>query len=260
MSKYFFLGSFLPPLKVGNKPDIQFNDLIELFKKNMVKADFEKISFLRSYIDLKNIQNLLKKQPLDSRGNYNEKELDEAILNRDGFENYLFEYLDEFETKEKQILHFHKLFLTFFHNAQSRKKGFLKRYFHFEREWKLILTAYRAKKLQRDLTLELQYEDSSDPLVAQIIAQKDSSLFEFPTEYEDLGESLKNSMDNPKKQYEIISTFRFNKVNESVQDKHFSIDFVLGYFVQHIIVEDYYSLNDKKGSLGLTEIIKGVVL
>jgi len=259
MAKYFFLGSVLPPLKIGRKPDLFFQDVLELFRVNMTRSDLEKIARIRQYIDLKNVWQLLKKQPLDSRGNFTEKELDEALLNREGLPEYLFEYFDGYEALEDQLRYFSKVFILFFKEMDENERGFLKFYFNFEREWRLILVGQRSKKLGLDPTKELQHEDFSDPLVAQIIAQKDASFFEFPYGYEELDEKLKEVKDDPKRQYEAMAVFRFDRIAERVQDAPFSIDYILGYFVQLMIIEDWNALSEMQGNQSLTEIVKGNV-
>ncbi|MGE0199222.1 MAG: DUF2764 family protein [Simkaniaceae bacterium] len=257
MAQYFFLGSILPPLKIGSKVGLFFEDLMELFRDNMGPSDLEKVVLIRRYIDLKNVWQLLKKRPLDPRGNLTEKELDEALLNREGLPQYLFDYFEEYESLEEQLRNYSKVFIQFFKKMDKTQRGFLKFYFGFEREWRLILAGYRSKKLGVDPAKELQHEDLSDPLVAQILAQKDAPFFEFPFGYEELDEKLKEVIGDPKRQYEAMAAFRFNKIAERVQDDPFSIDYILGYFIQLMIVEDGNVLNEKEGNQNLTEIVKG---
>lgn len=256
MGHYFFLGSVLPPLKTGSKPDLTFEELMELFRDNMSRKDLKKVSLLRLYIDLKNVRQLLMKQPLDPRGNLSEKELDEALLNRESLPEYLFEYFDKYETEAEQIRNYSEVFIQFFKEMEKKEKGFLKFYFNFEREWRLILAGYRAKKLGVDPTVELQHEDATEPLVAQILAQKDAPFFEFPFGFEELDEKLKGIQKSPKEQYETMAAFRFHRILDKTQDHPFSVDFALGYFACQMIVEDWNALNEKQGNQSLTEITR----
>ena len=257
MSKYFFLGSILPPLKVGSEPGIVFEEFLVLLEDNMSASDLEKVKAIRTYIDIKNVQSLMKKEEIDHRGNLNEKELDEAIVNQQGLPEYLFEYLEGTESVEEQLRHFSKVFIAYFKEMEKKYRGFLQGYFRFEREWRIALAGYRAKKLGVDPGEELQHEDFHDPLVAEILAQKDAPFFEFPFEYAQLGEKLKNAQGKPKEQYEVMAAFRFNRVGDEVQDDPFSLDYVLGYLVQLMIVEDAWALDEKHGSQMLSEIVKG---
>ncbi|NGX51248.1 MAG: hypothetical protein K1060chlam2_01113 [Chlamydiae bacterium] len=259
MGMYYFLGSVLPQLKLGDKPDILFVELMELFRENMGESDLEKVAKVRQYIDLKNVWQLLKKQPLDPRGNLIEKELDEALVNREGLPEYLFDHFDLYDSEEERLRHFSKVFILFFKEMDETRTGFLKLYFNFERERRLILVGVRAKKLGVDPAKALQYEDFKDPLVAQIIAQKDAAFFEFPFGYEELAEKLKEVEGDPKGQYEAMAAFRFDKLTENWQDHPFSLDYLLCYLVQLMIIEDWIALDETEGNQSLTEIVKGNV-
>jgi len=261
MVKYFFLGSLLPPLKIANKPELSFRDVLDIVDLNITSIDLKKLFSLRQYVDIKNVYFFLKKQPLDPRGNYGKKELEEALLHREGLPRYLFAYFDRYETLKEQQSNFSKVLIRFFTemgHKENKRKGFLSFYFTFEREWRLILAGQRAKNLGVDIAKALQHEDFTDPFVTQIITQKDSTSFEFPCGYETLGEKLREVRGDPKKEYEVMAIFRFEKIAEMVQDIPFSIDYILGYFVQLMIVEDYHFLDDMEGEQRLTKIVSNI--
>lgn len=257
MSRYFFLGSILPSIRVGIKPGILFDDLITLYKDNLGFSDLEKVKVIRSYIDLKNIQKLLKKEEIDHRGNLNEKELDEAIVNQEDLPSYLFDFLEEYQEVAEQLRNYSKVFILFFREMDKKHRGFLRDYFRFERGWRVVLAGYRSKKLGVDPAAALQHEDFHDPLIAEILAQKDAPFFEFPFEYAELGEKLKDIRQEPDKQYQLMADFRFHRVQDMVQDHPFSIDYLLGYLAQLMIVEDRVALDEKRGSENLNEMVKG---
>jgi hypothetical protein len=256
MSKVYFLGSILPPLRVGDEPPLLFDELMMLYRDNLSRSELEKIEKIRLYIDLKNIQKLLKNQPIDSRGTLSEKELDEAIVNQEGLPDYLFDFFEEFQEVSDQLRNYSKVLITYFKEMKKKCRGFLKDYFCFEREWRILLAGYRAKKLGVDLMKELQYEDFHDPFVAEVIAQKDAPFFEFPFEYMQLGEKLKEAK-SPEEEYYLMAEFRFQWVKEKVQDDPFSISYLLGYLVQLMIVEDDFAQSKEKGSEHLTQMMKG---
>lgn len=228
-----------------------------LYKDNLGREDLERVQAIRTYIDLKNIQKLLKKDEIDHRGNLNEKELDEAIVNQEGLPSYLFDFFEEHQEVSEQLRHYSKVLISYFREMEKKHKGFLKEYFRFEREWRVLLAGYRAKKLGVDPTVELQHEDFHDPLVAEVLAQKDAPYFEFPFEYVELGEKLKDAGQNPEKQYQVMADFRFHYIEEAVQDHPFSVDYLLGYLVQLMIVEDAFALDEKRGNANLNEMVKG---
>lgn len=259
MSKLFFLGSVLPPLKVGSEPGILFEDLLLLLKDNMSASSLEKVKALRNYIDLKNVEQLLKKGEIDPRGNYTEKELEEAFVNQEGLPPYLFEHLEGADQEEEQLRHFSKVYIRFFKEMVKKHRGFMKWYFNFEREWRILLTGYRAKKLGVDPANALQHEDLHDMLVAQILAQKDAPFFEFPFEYEELGERLKEVQGDPKGQYLEMAKYRFQNIEEETLDAPFSEGYLLAYVARLMIVEDVWALDERQGHETLQEMVKGNV-
>ena len=56
-----------------------------------------------------------------------------------------------------------------------------------------------------------------------------------------------------------MAAYRFNRVGDAVQDIPFSIDYLLGYMLQQMIVDDAYALNEKQGNQTLSEIVKGSI-
>ena len=226
-----------------------------LFEENMSKRDLKKIQIIRSLVDLKNVKRLFQNIPLDKRGNMTEKELEEAIVTREGFPSYLYEHLDRYDQVTDKVGQFSRVFADFFREMESKKGGFLPFYFSFERKWRLLMIGFRSKKIKRDLAKELQYEDFRDPLVAYILAQKDHPQFEFPMDYRDLHDQLKEAESHPKKQYEALATYRFNKWRARMETRPFSIDYILGYFVQFMLIEDWQNLSRERGYQKLNEIV-----
>lgn len=256
MKNCLFLGAALPPLEWGETPQISFDALVELYRMNLSLSDFKKVELIRRLIDLNNVRQLLKKEPLDPRGNLTEKEMDAALLNKEILPPFLFDFLEEFESVEERLRYFSKLFVLFFQEMEKKKDPFLRFYFHFERGLRLSLVGFRAKKLGIDLDRELQYEDFSDPLVIEILSQKDSAQFEFPTEYEELGEKIGTVGIDPMELYEKVAQFRFEQVRERMQDYPFSLGYVLSYFVLFLLLEDKEALNEREGSALLNKLVK----
>jgi hypothetical protein len=258
MSSSIFLWSALPSLQLKSAPELSFDELIYLFKMNLLSSELEQVEVIRRYIDLKNVKHLLLHEPIDLRGNFTEKELDEALISREGLPVYLFDFLDEYESEEEQASHFSKVLMQFFRDPEQRKGRFLEQYLDFERRWRLSLTGFRAKNFSVSLAEELQDEDQSDLFVAEIVAQEGGGYFEFPFEYKGLGESLKAVEKSPMKHYDLMAEFRFYWVEEQMQGKPFSLDYILGYLVQFLIVEDGCLLQEKRGGELLDKLMQDV--
>ena len=256
MKNTYFLGTVLPELVIDAEPDLQFQELINLFRMNMSQSDLDKVAIIRTFIDLENIKRFLQNIELDSRGNLTEKQLDEALLNKETLPSYVFDLFDQYETTKERLSHFSRIFVEFFKDPNNQKGKFLTFYFNFEREWRQMLVGYRAKKLGRDLITELQYEDFGDPFVAEILAQKDSAQFEFPYEYEDLGLMFSSGDESPLGQYKMMVKFRFDKIKAFVENTPFSIDWTLAYLTMFNLVHDYHALDNTKGQKLLNLVLK----
>jgi hypothetical protein len=240
----------LPPLSLREKPELSFEDLMTRLELSLSKKDFEKVKVLRLFYDITNIRLLLKEEPIDPHGNLSEKELDEALLVRAVLPDYVHFFLERFEKVSDKIRNFPGLLALFFNEEIPKQKGFLKEYLKFERESRLVLLALRAKQLGRDVVRELQYEEPTDPFIAHILAQKDAGSYDPPMEYADLKELIAACYTDPWAEYRAFAEYRFNKIEEMVEPRPpFSIDQVLGYTAQLMIVEAMRELDAEKGNM-----------
>lgn len=257
MRNYFFVVPSLPPLSLFEKPEITFGELMTRLEINLSKEDLEKTKVLRLFIDIYNIRALLMEEPVDSRGNLNEKELDEALLIHNILPNYVFEFLDQFEKVPDKIRNFYGLLARFFNEEIPLQTGFLRKYLIFERECRLVLLAIRAKQLGRDVAMELQFEDSTEPLIAHILAQKDSPSYEPPMEYTDLKELIISSYADPWAEHKAFAEYRFRKIEEFAENGHFTIDQILCYMAQLMILESINELDVDRGNMILETFKSG---
>ena len=200
-------------------------------------------------MDILNIRPVLQEEEIDPRGNLDEKDLNLALLDRDFFPSYVFDFFEENETLAEKLKHFPSLLSQFFREEIESQTGFLKKFFSFEREWRLVLLALRAKSLQRDPVEELQFEDPKDPFIMQIVSQKDSDQYEPPIEYKEIKDLLLSSGEDPWEQNKVIALYRFNKIQELVEEKQFSMDYILAYLAQLMIVEYWNELDKAKGKI-----------
>jgi Protein of unknown function (DUF2764) len=252
MTDYYFLASLLPSLEIGHVPALGFPELKTLMNENLTRSDLKKVATLLSLIDLENIRAFWVKEPLDPRGNFNEEQIAHALMDHtwptgETFAPYLSEYLEKYRTNEERLLHFPLLMSQFFTQMIDQEKGFLRDYFAFQREMRLVMVGFRAKKMGRDLSAELQYEDPTDPIVAQILAQKDAKTYEPPFEYKELRPIFEEFGDSPLELYKAIYTYQFNHIVELWGTEFFSVDRILNYAARLILVERWLELNVQKG-------------
>jgi hypothetical protein len=246
MNYYYFVGSSLPVLKIETSPEITFDDLLSLIQTNFEEKDLEKVNKLRRFIDIKNLKKYWLKQPIDMRGNLKEKEIEEQVLIHDFFSGFVFDFIEKYENIQDRIKYFSSLLAHFFQREIEENQDFLSQYFSFERNVRLILLALRSKKYNRDISKELQFEDFKDPLVANILSQKDMDRFDPPSGYEELANIyLEHEMDPIKLSMELIK-YKLRTISEMVFLKPFTVDYILGYMVRLMLVEDWQIANEQK--------------
>ncbi len=253
--QYYFLLSALPPLSLKAMPEITFKELKDLLLLNLSPSDFEKLRTLLRPIDLYNIRALWLGQPLDERGNLAAKELEDSLLIQEGLPPYLLDFLDRYEATQERLKAFPSLFSSFFRESEESLHGFLQKYYQFERERILILTALRAKAAGRNLVRELQFEDPYDPFIREILAQKDSSDFIPPKEFEDLKILFVEKAHDPEKLNRAILEYRLKKIEEMEDEESpFSIDQVLGYVARFLIVDSWFQRDREQGRLEVEKL------
>ncbi len=254
MANYYFLAASLPELQIGEKPDIDFSEFSHRLEDNLNETDMEQTVVLRRYLDIINLRALFLGKPLDWRGNLNESELDEVVLHSQGMPEYILDFLEKHESLEARIKNFSQVIATYFVTEIQNAQGFLRDYLKFEREIRLVLLGFRSKMMGRDLVKELQYEDFSDPLVAYLLLQKDSDVFEPPSEYHELKELFYPSQLNPLQRYQKFLTFKFQRIEEMVENPLFSIDYILSFIVKFLLVEWSNELDHDKGNVVLDNL------
>lgn len=247
MAQYVFTTSSLPPLKIGEEPEMSFDELDLFLYENLLPKDYSQVKILRGFYDLLNIRALWKEETLDKHGNLDAKDLEEAILDHAVLAPYVLRFLDEYKTKEERLRYFPLLISEFYKAEAKNSDPFLKQYLEFERCLQLVLVGFRAKKLNRNLEKELQFEDPDDTLIAQILAQKDALQFEPPEGFEELKAIFHSYQDMPIKLYQALCEYRFEKIEEMMGSAPFSISKILGYIVELIMAEKWMELDEKKG-------------
>lgn len=258
MTNYYYLAISLPQLRIGTPPEMGFHEFITLLKENLSHSDLLKTHQIRWYYDIQNMRALWNHEPLDYWGTLNENELEEVLLNREGggLPSYVFDFLNQYETTEERKKYFPLLLITFFNEESKHSSGFLKEYNRFERNLRLIIAAYRARQLGRNLAQEMQFEDPEDKIVAQLLAQSDAKEFAPPEGFEDLKPLLEKYYGDPLELNKALSEYRFDKIETMLNFDVFSIDRILGYLIQYMMVDKWTHFNKQQGKEILDQMFK----
>lgn len=248
MARYYFVGTMLPSLSFDSPPEISLEQLEILLRDNLTKRDYEKGLMLRHYYDILNLRAFWQEKEFDPRGELNPYDMGEALINRACLPDYVFEFIEYYPKMEDRLHHFPLLLARFFQSAGKIKDPFLHEYLNFERELRLVTTAFRAKKLGRDLSVEFQYEDPEEELIGQLLAEQESKVFEPPEKYKELKGIFEKWGDHPMALQKALDQYRFEKVEGLVDMADtFSMERILAYLVQYMIVEKWFQLDKEKG-------------
>lgn len=247
MASYYFLATLLPSLHIGEKPELGYHELCYFLRDNLSSADYEKVTVIRRFTDIQNIRQFFQGDDLEPYGNIDPLLFEESLITGEGWPPYVVQYLEKYEEPKERLDHFLYLVTRYSQIEIPKLNGFLRRYLKFERDVQLLMTAFRARALGRDLTKELQYEDPKDPLIIQLIAEKEGKSVEPPEPYGDLKPLFEENYHNPLNIHRALYEYRFDWVNREIGEDPFSTNRVLGYLIQLILVEKWLRLDRKKG-------------
>lgn len=254
MANYYFVVNALPDLTLGIAPELSFKEVKEMLELNLHPKDLEQIKLLLRPVDLYNLRALWLHLPLDEKGNYQAKEWEEILLVREGLPSYLNDFLERYETLADRLRYFSSLSVSMYQEEGMRCTGFLRAYFQLQRELRLVLTALRAKQAGRDLVRELQFEDPTDPFVAEILAQRDAPDYIPPLEYTELKAVFTEHRTQPQKLHYALLQYEFNKIEELEENQHFTMDRILGYLARLRLVESWQMLDRNQGLTAVEQL------
>lgn len=251
MTEYYFLVSLLPSLEIGRVPGMAFPELKDFISMNVTPRDQRRISHFLRLLDMENLRAYWAEEPCDPRGTLSQDELASALVNgqwsaNEPFPFYLQDYLAKYPSTEERLSYFPFLMSQFL-SLEAEEEGFIKKFFTFQREMMWVLVGFRAKKLGRDVIAELQYEDISDPILMQIIAQKDAPTYEPPFEYKELKPIFEEYGNTPLDLHKALYEYQFNKIIELWGGSLFTLDRILNYMARLILCERWLELDGTKG-------------
>ncbi len=257
MSNYYFVGCILPTLSFEVEPEINFIELDTLLRDNLSQKDYEKTVSIRRFFDILNLRATWLNESIDPRGEMNVNDIEEAVITHAGLPSYIFDFLARYQSLEERLENFPLLLAKFFKEAQQNKDHFLRTYFKFERELRLVTSGFRAKKLGRDLAIEMRYEDPEEEIINALVSQKDIKVFEPPEGFEELKIFFEKYSDDPLLLQKALDEYRFNFIDQLVDmSDAFSIERILAYMAQLIIVEKWFELDKAKGMKIVDIIVK----
>lgn len=231
--QYYFLDTFLPPLKYGEENEIHFQDFKDLLFLNLTQRDLIKLDKLFRIYDLMNLRAFWKQQPLGLFGNWDEIRFETLDYDEEDVPRYIREFLENYPQKEEQIAHFPQLLLTYYHLPVP--KGFLSWWLKFEAGLRLNLTAIRAIVQNRSLDDELIFKNRDDEEAQEIKLEVAAKEYRPKPPYHNLMDLYLQHHTNPLELDQELDRFRFKAVEDQLTFDHFSINYVLAYVVLYMM-------------------------
>ena len=125
MTQYYFLSCAFPKIKLGEKPELSSEALRHLMDMNLSCPDKKMLSDFLLLTDLDNLRRLWLERPLDIKGNLSPGELEDALQRRDFFPDYVFDFIDRFESNKERLQNFQS-FWSSISGKGSGKAAFLR--------------------------------------------------------------------------------------------------------------------------------------
>ncbi len=260
MTHYYFLATALPALEWGVPPELSPEELRDLLDDHLTASDRLQLMNWRLLFTLENLRALWRGLPVSRWGTMSQVELEEALLLQEGLPGYVYLFMERYTDREKRLQHFPSLIKTYYQEAIRQTRGLIQRYLQFDRELSLVMVGFRAKRLGRDLLQELQFEDPEDPLVAQILAQRDAAVFEPPSVYLALRPLFHAAHDHALQLYEAIAYVRFKWLQDTLDGTApFSFDSIAAYVMQYYILRQWSKLDFKRGAQIVDTLVEEIL-
>lgn len=262
MTQYFFLSSLLLEQSFIDSSSMNFDNLDSLLSLNLNKKDYQKWIILKRFFDLENFAFLwTQKEITHSFGEVTQVNVEQLLSegrwsNYDLFEDFFLDFLNSYQTNDLRLLNYSVLVRSFLLYYQDYD-FFFSKYFRFKMDLRVVFAGYRAKNLGFDISYVLREEDAHDPIVYQLLMQKDSKVFEPPLEYMDLKPIFDEFRYNSVALRQALINYEKNKLEDMFESDCFSSSLVLSRAVGYLLTYKY-ELRDSTEGKEKMDIIAGI--
>ncbi|ANG65770.1 DUF2764 family protein [Chlamydia gallinacea] len=253
MTQYCFLSLFLLPQIPESPPVYSFRDLDDFLRLNLSQKDFKHYVILKRFFDFNNFAFFWSgKKITQSYGMVTQENVENLLRLQQWsddceFEDFFKDFLLQYKTSQERLDNFSYLVGEFLAHYRNSSSEFLRTYFTFKQNLRVILAGFRSRVLQLDVSYVLRNEDSSDPIVLQVLMQKDSPHYELPREFADLSSVLEDYGHLPHTLNRTLSLYEFHKIEEMYRDKYFDADAVLAKITTYLLAIHHNVASVEKG-------------
>ena len=121
MTQFYFLRTSLPEIQIDAPLPLPFDELMYMLRHNLSDKEWMLIGKIRLYYDLLNLNALLRELPIDEKGILEGNSLEKAVQSKEYFPTYVFDFFEEYTSKEEQVRHFGRVIATLFSRGNRTK-------------------------------------------------------------------------------------------------------------------------------------------
>ncbi|EPP34525.1 hypothetical protein CP10139811_0393 [Chlamydia ibidis] len=264
MTQYYFLSSFFPNQLPEAPPLYSFEALDSLLLLNLSKRDFAHYVILKRFFDLENFAFFWADKPIPySFGTVTQDRVAGMVYLQQWsdeceFEDFFKDFLLEHKSSKERLEHFSALMSCFLSHYQNSSLEFLREYFTFKKNLRVVLAGFRSRVMQLDVSYVLRDEDSSDPVVLQVLMQKDAPNYELPDGFSDLSSVLEDYGHLPHTLHRTLSLYEFHKMEEMYRNWYFDANAVLGRVATYLFAIRNSMVNLEAGKQKINSMEKAI--
>lgn len=244
---YYFTTSALQDIRFDQDLPISWDQLMQILQLNLSEKHLNELFSIRLLYDIENLRHYFMEEPLNSYGNHTKNTLKNALASFQELPSYIFDFLSKYSKTEQRIDHFDMLFSQYFQNLPQTNSRFIQEYRQFEYTFRLSCAALRAKMSDFDYLKVFEYEDIADPIVFQLLSQKDANEIEPPAGFEPLASLFKSYSDNPYELQRNLLEWKLEKIQILFESNPFGIDSIFAYVIKYIIIDQWQSMSPEQG-------------
>jgi len=249
--EYYYLIAGLPDIVLEqSKAPCTLAELVDELRDNLQPEDFEQVQLLLLDLDNHNLLHLLQKKEADWEplARYSQEELETGLKEEAEYlPKYMHHFAEAYRNEQPiwpDLSWENQLTRLYFDFALAKTQGFLHDWFTFERDLRNLLAGWNSREYE--LSLEGQLIGEND--ITHAIQHNHSRSFglERELDYFDRLEHVLEQDDLFEREGDI-DRLRWQFIEQHTTFHYFTVERVLGYFLQFRLLLRWLELDPKRG-------------
>lgn len=247
---YFYLISSLPEMVLDqSRAPYSLVEFVEKLEEALEPKDFEQVRLLLLPHDNRNLLRLLKNdtEEWEALGQYSESEMKTLLQAEEGLPSYMHRfaqaYQEEQPLREGQSWR-NQLTELYYDYALQQSHGFLHDWLEFERDLRNVLAAWNIRRYE----LEDEGQLVGKGEVVKALQKSRARDFGLGSEFSYLNKLINDlERDELSVREKAIDRVKWNYIDDQLVFYYFTIEVVLGYFLQLRMLQRWLSLDAQAG-------------